>query len=93
MSILSGISGTVGAIAGAVLGGLVVFGGLSTYNALIENPSIRKETTAIVEAKARQQTEAAINEVDDQAERARAMRRHCRDIGVLYNSATGKCRQ
>lgn len=38
-------------------------------------------------------TEDAINEVKDQAERARAMRRYCRDSGMQYDFAAVKCRQ
>jgi hypothetical protein len=78
---------------GGVAGGLIAFGALSAYNGLVENPRIRAETRTIVEAEARKKTEEAINEVDDAAERARAMRRYCRDNGLLYNFATGKCRE
>lgn len=78
---------------GGLAGALLCFGVMSLYDATVVYPRIRTETTAIVEAKARQQTEAAINEVNDKAERARAMRKHCGDIGLQYNSATNVCRQ
>lgn len=93
LSLINGLSSTVALIAGGVVGAAVCFGALSLYDATVAYPRIRAETTTIVEAKARQQTEAAINEVNDTAERARAMRKHCSDIGMLYNSASGVCRQ
>jgi hypothetical protein len=78
---------------GAVAGGVLAFGLLSAYNGLIENPGIRAETRQIVEAEAQQRTYDAINQVNDTAERARAMRRFCADRGLLYNFTTGKCRE
>jgi hypothetical protein len=81
------------ALAGAVAGGLIAFGVFSAYNALIDNPSIRKAERTVVEAEARQRTIDAINEITDIAERARAMRRYCLDSGMQYSVATGKCRQ
>lgn len=63
-----------------------------SYNVLIDNPSVVRETTIEVEARARAVTLAAINEVSDEAERARAMRRYCRDTERLYNFSTGQCR-
>lgn len=87
------IVNTIAAIAGAAVGAAVCFGVLSLYDSWYAYPQIRKETTAIVEAQSRLQTEAAINEVNDTAERARAMRRHCSDIGLQYNSGAVTCRQ
>lgn len=77
---------------GAGAGALVAFGLGWGYNTLIDNPSVVRETTAKVEAAAQARTLAAINEVNDDAERARAMRRYCRDSGRLYDFSTGKCR-
>lgn len=63
-----------------------------TYNVLVDNPSVVRETTIKVEARAREITLSAINEVTDEAERARAMRRYCRDTERLYDFSTGQCR-
>lgn len=62
-----------------------------SYNALVDNPSVVRETTAKVEAAARERTLSAINEVTDAAQKARAMRRFCRDSGKLYDFSTGRC--
>ncbi|HEX9430265.1 MAG TPA: hypothetical protein VF944_07775 [Candidatus Bathyarchaeia archaeon] len=62
------------------------------YNVLVDNPSVVRETTAKVEAAAQARTLAAISEVTDASQKARAMRRLCRDTGKLYNFETGKCR-
>jgi hypothetical protein len=84
----SSINTIVGAVLGAALIGVVAW----LYNGLIDNPSIVRETTVQVEAKARERTLQAINEVTDAAQKARAMRRFCRDDNWLYDFATGKCR-
>jgi hypothetical protein len=78
-----------GAAAGVALAAVVGWG----YNTLIDNPSVVRETTVKVEAEARERTYAAINEVNNEAERARAMRRFCRDSGKLYDFETNKCRE
>lgn len=78
-----------GAAAGAVLVGAVLFG----YNVLVDNPSVVRETTTKVEARAREITLTAINEVSDEAQRARAMRRYCRDNGMQFDFAAGSCRK
>lgn len=83
-----GLNMYVGAAAGAALMFIVAMG----YNALVDNPSVVRETTVRVEAEARERTYAAINEVNDDAERARAMRRYCRDGGKLYDFTTNQCR-
>lgn len=63
-----------------------------TYNVLVDNPSVVRETTKVVEAQAVARTQAAIGEVSDVAQRARAMRRYCIDSGMQYDFTTGKCR-
>lgn len=83
------ISMIVGAIAGAALIGAVGYG----YNEWFDNPAVVRETTVKVEAAAQARTLAAINEVTDVAQKARAMRRLCRDTGKLYDFETGKCRE
>ena len=84
-----GLNTYLGAAAGVALAAALGWG----YNTLIDNPSVVRETTVKVEAEARARTYAAINEVNDEAERARAMRRFCRDSGKLYNFETGECRE
>ena len=84
-----GLNTYIGAAAGAAL----VWGLAWGYNTFVDNPSVVRETTAKVEAEAVARTIAAINEVNDEAERARAMRRFCRDSGKLYDFETGKCRE
>ena len=83
-----GLNLYIGAAAGAALIGLV---GLA-YNSYIDNPAVVRETTVKVEAAARERTLNAINEVTDAAQKARAMRRYCRDNGRVYDFETGKCR-
>ena len=63
----------------------------SIYTTLIENPSIVKETRATAFAEAQAQTLKAINEVNDEADRARALRRFCRDSGRVYSYSSNSC--
>lgn len=79
----------VGAAAGAALVGIVGWG----YNALVDNPSVVRETTQRVQLESRVKTLTAINEVTDAAQKARAMRRFCRDDGRVYDFTTGQCRE
>lgn len=83
-----GIKDILTGLGGAVVAALLIL----PYNYLVENPAIKKETRAIVEAESVIQTQEAINEVSDLAERARAMRRYCADRGLHYNSAEVECR-
>lgn len=78
----------LGAGAGAALMLVTAWG----YDKLVDDPLVVRETTAQVEAKARELTLNAINEVTDEAQRARAMRRYCLDSGRMYSFSTGKCR-
>jgi hypothetical protein len=84
--------GSINMWVGAAAGAALAVGAAWLYNVAIDNPSIVRETTVRVEAAARTRTLEAISEVTDEAQRARAMRRFCRDSGQLYNFATGKCR-
>lgn len=81
----SSVNTIIGAVVGAALIGAVGW----VYNSVIDNPSVEREALS----KARLQTLNAINEVSDVAQRARAMRRFCRDSGKLYDFGTGKCSQ
>jgi len=76
---------------GAAAGAALVAAGAWLYDTAVDDPSVVRETTIKVEAEARERTYAAINEVNDEAERARAMRRFCRESGKLYDFETGKC--
>lgn len=78
----------LGAGAGAVLALGLSWG----YNIFIDNPSIVRETTQRVEAESRLKTLTAINEVSDEAQRARAKRRFCIDSGGVFSFSTGECR-
>jgi hypothetical protein len=82
-----GLTTWLGVGAGVVVALVLGWG----YNVLIDNPSVVRETTAIVEAAARERTFQAIGEVTDAAQRARAMRRYCLDSGRLYDFKTGEC--
>jgi hypothetical protein len=76
---------------GLAVGGLLVAAALIVYNAAIENPSVRAETTAVVQAANEKFTTEAINEIASNADKARAMRAYCRSIGKLYNFAKIEC--
>lgn len=77
----------IGAAAGAALVAIVGWG----YNALIENPMIEAAAVKRANLEAENKTLKAINEVTDNAQKARAMRRYCTDNGRLYSFRTGKC--
>lgn len=79
--------------AGSLLGAIVVFGAMSLYDAIIDDPAVQANTRRIVEAEADQRTTEAIHAVTDLAERARAMRRYCAERGLLYDFGTQKCRK
>lgn len=83
LDMFSSINLWLGAVAGAALIGSLAW----VYNSVIDNPSVEREALN----RARLQTLNAINEVSDVAQRARAMRRFCRDSGKLYDFGSGKC--
>ncbi len=83
----------IGNIVGLAAGALIMLGLAAAYDAIWDDPRVRADATAIAEAEARKRTETAINEVQDDAEKARAMRRYCRDSGSLYDFSTGRCRE
>jgi len=78
--------------AGALVGAVAAFLVLNAYNTIIENPRVEKAAYDKAMIEASRKTEETINGISDTAERARAMRRHCIDNGLQYNSATGQCR-
>ena len=79
--------------AGGIAGAVLMFGALAAYNSVIENPRIRSETRAIVNAENARLTQEAINEVSSDADKARAMRKFCRDSGLQYDFARIECRK
>jgi broad specificity polyphosphatase/5'/3'-nucleotidase SurE len=93
MSILSTISGTAGAVLGALAGGAAAAAAVSLYFTFSVVPAAKEEARVIAEAKAKELTENAIGEVNDLAERARAMRRFCNDSGRVYDFGSNKCRE
>jgi hypothetical protein len=80
------------ACAGALVATAATFGAMSAWTALVTLPAVKAETRAIVEAEAAKRTETAINEVSSDAEKARFMRRYCRDLGRLYDFERNTCR-
>lgn len=78
---------------GAITGGLTVFGLGTVYNKLIDNPHVRNLAIAEAEAAAAKRTVEAINKVQDDADKARAMRAYCVSAGKLYDFGTNQCRE
>lgn len=78
--------------AAVLVGAALMFVAAAAYNMIFDNPAIRRETRALVEAEAERRTIDAIKTVSDAAERARAMRRYCGERGLLYDFAANKCR-
>ncbi|MDX0766535.1 hypothetical protein GOD36_31185 [Sinorhizobium medicae] len=77
--------------AGAVAGGIVVFIGMQTVNALWITPAAKEEARKIARAELDSATTKAIGELRDEADRARFNRRLCIERGRLYVNATGQC--
>jgi muramidase (phage lysozyme) len=78
--------------AGALVATAATFGAMSAWTALVTVPAVKAETRALAEAEAARRTETAINEVSSDAEKARFMRRYCRDLGRLYDFERNTCR-
>ncbi|MDX0113404.1 hypothetical protein GOC07_14170 [Sinorhizobium meliloti] len=77
--------------AGAVAGGILVFIGMQTINALWIIPGAREEGRKLERAELDSATNKAIGELRDEADRARFNRRLCIERGWLYVNATGLC--
>ena len=75
--------------AGAIVGGILVFTGMQTVNALWIIP--REEGGKLERAELDFATKKAIGELRDEADRARFNRRLCIERGRLYVNATGLC--
>ncbi|MGZ2472510.1 hypothetical protein [Sinorhizobium medicae] len=77
--------------ASAVVGGILVFTGMQTVNALWIIPGAREEGRKLERAELDSATNKAIGELRDEADRARFNRRLCIERGQLYVNATGLC--
>jgi hypothetical protein len=77
--------------AGAVAGGVLVFFGMQTVNALWIIPAAREEGRRLERAELDSATNKAIGELRDEADAARFNRRLCIERGRLYVNATGLC--
>lgn len=64
----------------------------SLWDAAIDDPRVRSAAREAAIAEMRIQTQEAINEIQDRAERARVERRLCIDSGGVFDFATGRCR-
>lgn len=82
---IGGLTTWLGAIGGAAAAIAVAW----TYNVVIDNPSVVKETENVMMIK----TYKAIGEIRNEADKARAMRRYCVESGKLYNFAENRCGQ
>ncbi|WP_208179093.1 hypothetical protein [Sinorhizobium medicae] len=77
--------------ASAVVGGILVFTGMQTVNALWIIPEAREEGRKLEREERDSATNKAIGELRDEADRARFNRRLCIERGRLYVNATGLC--
>jgi hypothetical protein len=77
--------------AGAVAGGVVVFFGMQTVNALWIIPAAREEGRRLERAELDSATNKAIGELRDEADAARFNRRLCIERGRVYLNSSGKC--
>lgn len=77
---------------GIVAGVVVASALLIIYNTLFDDPAVRAETRAIVQAENEKFTTEAIDEIASNADKARAMRAYCASIGKLYDFAKIECR-
>lgn len=88
-----GLTSGLSAIVGGALTAGVMFGGFAAWNAFIDNPGIRKDERAIVQAENAKLTTEAINEIASNADKARAMRRYCASVGMRFDFARIECVQ
>ncbi|MDE3809980.1 hypothetical protein I7I49_06760 [Sinorhizobium meliloti] len=77
--------------AGAVAGGILVFIGMQTVNALWIIPAAREEGRKLERAELEAATTKAIGELANEADQARVNRRLCIERGRLYLNSSGKC--
>lgn len=86
------IPGNLSLYLGALAGAAATFALGAGYIKLVHDPALVQITTVRVQAEARANTLRAIEEVNDAAEKARAMRRYCIDSGMQFDFGSGKCR-
>jgi hypothetical protein len=79
--------------AGAVLAGAATFGAMTAWTSIVTIPAARQQAAALAEAQAAERTHQAIEEISSDAEKARFMRRYCRDAGRLYDFQFNRCRE
>ncbi|MDW9766434.1 hypothetical protein GOB36_02165 [Sinorhizobium meliloti] len=77
--------------AGAVAGGILVFIGMQTVNALWIIPAAREEGRKLERAELEAATTKAIGELANEADQARVNRRLCIERGRVYLNSSGKC--
>jgi hypothetical protein len=77
--------------AGAVAGGVLVFFGMQTVNALWIIPAAREEGRKLERAELEAATTKAIGELANEADQARVNRRLCIERGRVYLNSSGKC--
>ncbi|RVN60330.1 hypothetical protein CN100_01210 [Sinorhizobium meliloti] len=77
--------------AGAVAGGILVFIGMQTVNALWIIPGAREEGRKLERAELEAATTKAIGELANEADQARVNRRLCIERGRVYLNSRGKC--
>lgn len=83
----SGISAIVGAFAAAIF----VAGFMAIYDDWVDDPNVRSNERAIVQAENEKHTTEAINEIASAADKARAMRKYCASINRVYDFAKVGC--
>lgn len=76
---------------GGIGAAIVVFGALTAWDTVVDDPAVKSETRLVVEAEAQRRTFDAINAVRDAAERNRAMRHYCIDRGLRFDFGSGEC--
>lgn len=82
------------ALASLALGNLPVAGGLAGLVMLALGAAYwlgRRDGAALARAEQAEQVERVIDGIASQAERARAMRRHCNDSGLQYDPEHARC--
>ncbi|RVK96165.1 hypothetical protein CN150_13310 [Sinorhizobium meliloti] len=77
--------------AGALAGGILVFSGMQTVNALWIIPGAREEGRKLERAELEAATTKAIGELANEADQARFNRRLCIERGRVYLNSSGKC--
>lgn len=83
----------ISTIIAAIAGGFIGLGLAAAYDSLIDDPRVRAEAIKIAEGEAKKRTDTSIEEVGDDVETLRAMRRRCVDAGRLWDFEANQCRE